>query len=112
MALHWRTCRYAGRACSRHMYQAHVTNMVGKSLCVAGWVKTGCQQGSGAYEPWAFLELNDGSTLANLQVLTCECQMQRLYVPVAWWANACAWLSVYRQASRGVTHASPGPSWS
>ena len=43
-------------------------SLVGKSLCVAGWVKTGRQQGSGAYEPWAFLELNDGSTLANLQV--------------------------------------------
>ena len=42
--------------------------LVGKSLCVAGWVKTGRQQGSGAYEPWAFLELNDGSTLSNLQV--------------------------------------------
>ena len=40
---------------------------MGKSLCVAGWVKTGRQQGSGAYEPWAFLELNDGSTLSNLQ---------------------------------------------
>ena len=41
---------------------------VGSSLLVAGWVRTGRQQGSGAYEPWAFLELNDGSTHANLQV--------------------------------------------
>ena len=47
-------------------------SLVGKSLCVAGWVKTGRQQGSGAYEPWAFLELNDGSTLSNLQVW-CAC---------------------------------------
>ena len=45
--------------------------IVGKSLCVAGWVKTSRQQSLGAYEPWAFLELN-GSTLANLQVLTCD----------------------------------------
>ena len=41
---------------------------VGSSLLVAGWVRTGRQQGSGAHEPWAFLELNDGSTHANLQV--------------------------------------------
>ena len=41
---------------------------VGSSLLVAGWVRTGRQQGSGVHEPWAFLELNDGSTHANLQV--------------------------------------------
>ena len=43
---------------------------VGSSLLVAGWVRTGRQQGSGAHEPWAFLELNDGSTHANLQACT------------------------------------------
>ena len=43
---------------------------VGKSVIIAGWVKTGREQGSGAHEPWAFLELNDGSSFYNLQVTT------------------------------------------
>ncbi|KAH0462803.1 hypothetical protein IEQ34_010378 [Dendrobium chrysotoxum] len=39
---------------------------VGRRVVVGGWVKTGREQGKGAF---AFLELNDGSCLANLQVI-------------------------------------------
>ncbi|KAK8967144.1 Asparagine--tRNA ligase, cytoplasmic 1 [Platanthera guangdongensis] len=39
---------------------------VGRRLVVGGWVKTGREQGKGSF---AFLELNDGSCLANLQVI-------------------------------------------
>ncbi len=40
---------------------------VGKTMTFGGWVKTGREQGAGAF---AFLELNDGSTFTNLQVST------------------------------------------
>ena len=38
---------------------------VGQTLTFGGWVKTGREQGAGAF---AFLEVNDGSTFTNLQV--------------------------------------------
>ncbi|XP_072953925.1 asparagine--tRNA ligase, cytoplasmic 1-like [Typha angustifolia] len=41
-------------------------DLVGRKVVVGGWVKTGREQGKGTF---AFLELNDGSCLANLQVL-------------------------------------------
>ncbi|KAJ0975456.1 hypothetical protein J5N97_017421 [Dioscorea zingiberensis] len=41
-------------------------DLVGRRVRVGGWVKTGREQGKGAF---AFLELNDGSCLANLQVI-------------------------------------------
>ncbi|KAK9807936.1 hypothetical protein WJX73_004913 [Symbiochloris irregularis] len=44
-------------------------SQVGSQVVVAGWVKTGREQGSGAHEPWVFLELNDGSTFYSLQVM-------------------------------------------
>ncbi|CAN6467691.1 unnamed protein product [Victoria cruziana] len=40
--------------------------LVGQKIAVGGWVKTGREQGKGTF---AFLELNDGSCPANLQVL-------------------------------------------
>lgn len=40
--------------------------LIGKKLVVGGWVKTGREQGKGSF---AFLELNDGSCGANLQVI-------------------------------------------
>ncbi|XP_031498656.1 asparagine--tRNA ligase, cytoplasmic 1-like [Nymphaea colorata] len=40
--------------------------LVGQKISVGGWVKTGREQGKGTF---AFLELNDGSCPANLQVL-------------------------------------------
>lgn len=45
-----------------------IVTQVGRTLRVGGWVKTGRTAGGGDF---AFLELNDGSTFANLQV--CEC---------------------------------------
>lgn len=39
---------------------------VGRKVVVGGWVKTGREQGKGTF---SFLELNDGSCLANLQVI-------------------------------------------
>ncbi|KAG6538036.1 hypothetical protein ZIOFF_003139 [Zingiber officinale] len=40
--------------------------LVGQKVVVGGWVKTGREQGKGSF---AFLELNDGSCLSNLQVI-------------------------------------------
>lgn len=40
-------------------------SLVGRVITVGGWVKTGREQGKGTF---AFLELNDGSCPANLQV--------------------------------------------
>uniref|UniRef100_A0A0C9RZG6 asparagine--tRNA ligase n=1 Tax=Wollemia nobilis TaxID=56998 RepID=A0A0C9RZG6_9CONI len=40
--------------------------LVGEKVVVGGWVKTGREQGKGSF---AFLEVNDGSCPANLQVL-------------------------------------------
>ncbi|XP_077213040.1 asparagine--tRNA ligase, cytoplasmic 1-like [Tasmannia lanceolata] len=40
--------------------------LAGKKVTVGGWVKTGREQGKGTF---AFLEVNDGSCPANLQVL-------------------------------------------
>ena len=39
--------------------------LVGQVLVIGGWVKTGREQGKGSF---AFLEVNDGSCFANLQV--------------------------------------------
>ncbi|KAK9838840.1 hypothetical protein WJX74_004282 [Apatococcus lobatus] len=44
-------------------------NMVGQTLTFGGWVKTGREQGAGAF---AFLEINDGSTFTNLQVMVTK----------------------------------------
>ncbi|KAG0470506.1 hypothetical protein HPP92_017206 [Vanilla planifolia] len=41
-------------------------DFLGRRVVVGGWVKTGREQGKGSF---AFLELNDGSCLANLQVI-------------------------------------------
>lgn len=43
-----------------------VAALAGKNVVVGGWVRTGREQGKGSF---AFLELNDGSCLANLQVI-------------------------------------------
>ncbi|KAK9861825.1 hypothetical protein WJX84_011032 [Apatococcus fuscideae] len=43
--------------------------MVGQTLTFGGWVKTGREQGAGAF---AFLEVNDGSTFTNLQVMVTK----------------------------------------
>ncbi|KAF3333429.1 Asparagine--tRNA ligase [Carex littledalei] len=43
-----------------------VANWAGRRVLVGGWVKTGREQGKGSF---AFLEVNDGSCLANLQVI-------------------------------------------
>ncbi|KAJ6831658.1 asparagine--tRNA ligase, cytoplasmic 1-like [Iris pallida] len=40
--------------------------IAGSRVVVGGWVKTGREQGKGSF---AFLEINDGSCLANLQVI-------------------------------------------
>ncbi|XP_052200300.1 asparagine--tRNA ligase, cytoplasmic 1-like [Diospyros lotus] len=40
--------------------------LAGRTVRVGGWVKTGREQGKGSF---AFLELNDGSCAANLQVI-------------------------------------------
>lgn len=40
--------------------------LVGRTVRVGGWVKTGREAGAGAF---AFLEINDGSCFANLQVM-------------------------------------------
>eukprot|EP00879_Flechtneria_rotunda_P014346 GHRR01014986.1.p1 GENE.GHRR01014986.1~~GHRR01014986.1.p1 ORF type:complete len:573 (+),score=204.73 GHRR01014986.1:186-1904(+) len=41
-------------------------SMVGKTLRVGGWVKTGREAGASA---WAFLEVNDGSCFDSLQIM-------------------------------------------
>ncbi|XP_065863807.1 asparagine--tRNA ligase, cytoplasmic 1-like [Euphorbia lathyris] len=41
-------------------------SLIGRRVQVGGWVKTGREQGKGTF---AFLELNDGSSAANLQVI-------------------------------------------
>lgn len=41
-------------------------SMVGQTIRVAGWVKTGRVAGAGAF---AFLEVNDGSCFANMQIM-------------------------------------------
>eukprot|EP00899_Mesostigma_viride_P022736 jgi/Mesvir1/3647/Mv14942-RA.2 len=43
-----------------------ISNFVDKTVVVGGWVKTGREQGKGAF---AFLEVNDGSCPTNLQVM-------------------------------------------
>lgn len=40
--------------------------LVGRTVRVGGWVKTGRAAGAGAF---AFLEINDGTCFANLQVM-------------------------------------------
>ena len=41
-------------------------SLVGRTIRVGGWVKTGREAGAGAF---AFVEVNDGSCFANLQVM-------------------------------------------
>ena len=41
-------------------------SLVGRTVRVGGWVKTGREAGAGAF---AFLEVNDGSCFANLQIM-------------------------------------------
>eukprot|EP00775_Hariotina_reticulata_P000875 gene875-1197_t len=41
-------------------------SMVGQTLRIGGWVKTGREAGAGA---WAFLEVNDGSCFDSLQIM-------------------------------------------
>jgi hypothetical protein len=41
-------------------------SLAGRTIRVGGWVKTGREAGAGAF---AFLEVNDGSCFANLQVM-------------------------------------------
>ena len=41
-------------------------SLVGRTLRVGGWVKTGREAGAGAF---AFLEVNDGSCFGNLQIM-------------------------------------------
>jgi hypothetical protein len=46
-------------------------SLVGKTIRVGGWVKTGREAGAGAF---AFLEVNDGSCFQNIQVrFQCVC---------------------------------------
>ncbi|KAG6537033.1 hypothetical protein ZIOFF_002111 [Zingiber officinale] len=45
---------------------APANELVGRKVVVGGWVKTGREQGKGSF---TFLEFNDGSCLANLQVI-------------------------------------------
>jgi asparaginyl-tRNA synthetase len=40
-------------------------SLIGQVMVIGGWVKTGREQGKGSF---AFLEVNDGSCFANLQV--------------------------------------------
>lgn len=40
--------------------------LIGQRMTIGGWVKTGREQGKGSF---AFLEVNDGSCFANLQVI-------------------------------------------
>lgn len=47
---------------------------IDQDVRIGGWVKTGREAGGGSF---AFLEVNDGSCLANLQVhLTCRLTLQ------------------------------------
>eukprot|EP00850_Spirogloea_muscicola_P021430 SM000249S08241 [mRNA] locus=s249:154446:158274:+ [translate_table: standard] len=57
--------RYSRRTLVRAVLAGGVA-LAGRTLVVGGWVKTGREQGKGAF---AFLELNDGSCPANLQVI-------------------------------------------
>lgn len=43
--------------------------LIGRTLRVGGWVKTGREAGAGAF---AFLEVNDGSCFANMQVMVTK----------------------------------------
>ncbi|PKA53441.1 Asparagine--tRNA ligase, cytoplasmic 3 [Apostasia shenzhenica] len=57
--------RSQGRIFIKSILQG-LEDFVGRKAVVGGWVKTGREQGKGSF---AFLELNDGSCLANLQVI-------------------------------------------
>ena len=61
-----RLSRHHRLSCSQARLQQLGLTQVGRTLRVGGWVKTGRTAGGGDF---AFLELNDGSTFANLQVL-------------------------------------------
>lgn len=41
-------------------------SLVGRTLRIGGWVKTGREAGAGAF---AFLEVNDGSCFDNIQIM-------------------------------------------
>ena len=48
---------------------------VDREVRIGGWIKTGREAGGGSF---AFLEVNDGSCLTNLQVqLFTQCQQSR-----------------------------------
>ena len=47
---------------------------IDQDVRIGGWVKTGREAGGGSF---AFLEVNDGSCLANLQVLAPQCQVMQ-----------------------------------
>ena len=60
---------------------------VDRDLRIGGWVKTGREAGGGSF---AFLEVNDGSCLTNLQVHALpECQQQPCKAPVEWHIMLC-----------------------
>lgn len=44
-------------------------DLVGRTIRIGGWVKTGRDAGAGA---WCFLEVNDGSCFSNLQCLVTK----------------------------------------
>jgi hypothetical protein len=48
---------------------------VGRTIRIGGWVKTGREAGAGAF---AFLEVNDGSCFANLQIMVDAAVAQEL----------------------------------
>lgn len=56
----------------QHAHMLYYWLQVGRTLRVGGWIKTGRTAGGGDF---AFLEVNDGSTFANLQVrqICCMC---------------------------------------
>jgi asparaginyl-tRNA synthetase len=49
----------------KQILEDDVNNWFERRVMVGGWVKTGREQGKGSF---AFLEVNDGSCLASLQV--------------------------------------------
>ena len=56
-----------------------VDSLAGQTVTVGGWVKTAREQGN---KTFAFIELNDGSTFTNVQVLLL------LHSPAPWSAGS------------------------
>ena len=67
-------------------------------MTFGGWVKTGREQGAGAF---AFLEVNDGSTFANLQVWISGTSPACSNIMDTWFDKCLAEVSTY------ALHASP-----